>query len=205
MGINQAPSFRRGTTLHAGQTPPTVASGNQNNSVEGMIFTFPEGDAANKTARPSGGQVTYIAVRNSSTITLAPKRLVQWESGQEGKPVDGYTEDDAQVTAGVVDDYFPAAGGIPANDIGLIAVKGRHLVTLATEAITAGLVPVEGYLVAQTAAASTGTSAGRVVSIGYGGATTVLANNVLNTIGRALTARTSANTNSDVLCNLRLF
>jgi hypothetical protein len=203
---DQAPSFSRGTTFYAGQTPPTVASGNQVSGVEGMIFTFPEGDPSNKTVRPSGGQVTYLAVRNSSLITLAPKRLVTWESGQEGKAVDGYCRDSPEPIAGVVDDYFPAAGGIPTQDIGLIAVKGRHLVTGASESTSGALVINVGtYLVGQTAVTSGAVSAGRARAIVVGGATTALAGNILNVIGRALTARTASNTESDILCNLRLF
>ena len=56
-----------------------------------------------------------------------------------------------------------------------------------------------GWVVALTAATSGATTAGRVAPQVLTGATAALAAMVQNRIGRALTAKTTANTNADML------
>jgi hypothetical protein len=173
---------------------------------EGTIRTFedqgPSTTANQPLTRRSAGQVTCILVRNVSGINLLPGRMVTWKAGFRGKRVDGYSTTTACEVAGVVDEYWPAAG-VPDGELFWLVVRGHTLVRndLATggAAINAG-----DRLVALTAITSQCTTAGRIVSIAgtFSAAETTdgTAINVLtNWVGRAVSAKTSANTNNQVL------
>ena len=183
----------------------TSTTATQSASLEGLQKYFPDNvaGAAQPDTKRSGRRVLMRLVRNSSGINLLPKKAVVWETGYRGKRVDGYAASTAAEVAGIVDDQAPAAG-IPDNALFWIHRQGPALLLndLASGATT--VIAEGGMVVALTAAASTGTTAGRIVAQTLTGATAVLAGQIQNRIGKAMTARTTANTNADVLVDMEL-
>ena len=100
-----------------------------------------------------------------------------------------------------MDEFLPTAG-VPANDLFWIVVEGPTNILSDLAGADNNVVNIGGILVALTAATSQCTTAGRVMPQDITGATSVLANAVQNRIGRALSARTTANTNADILVNV---
>lgn len=199
-------AFPRGSTHYNGQTIDTNDYGNSV-SLEGVVHIFPNNDPSVTalSARRDGGTVTAICVRNVSGIALLPGRIPVWKSGYEGRRVDGYVTTEAAQAAGVVDDQLPSAG-VPNGDLFWLIVKGKVLVktglTGASDALT---ISVGNKVVAATAATSQATTAGRMKVADFTGATAVLAGQINNAIGRALTARTTNNTDTNTLVELDLY
>lgn len=71
--------------------------------------------------------------------------------------------------------------------------------TTSLAADATNLLPVGTILVALTAATSGSTTSGRPAPQDLTGATALLGNQIQNQIGTALSAKTTANTNADVL------
>ena len=153
---------------------------------------------------PNGGGVknTYELVENDSGIALAPKRAVIYKSGQVNKMVDGYCYVEADPVAGIVDDQLPTAG-VPDNYVFWLCVDGHILGSTALSANAANLLPADTVLVGATAATSQATTAGRVKAIDMTGATAVLGGQINNSFGRAISAKTTANTGVDILTRVR--
>lgn len=197
---NASPLPDRGKTWFDGTTPPTSFA--QTVDLEGKSATFPDKDptAANKGQLRSGRNVKCRFVRNVSGITLATKRLVKWASGYVGRRVDGYASTTyGNDAAGVVDDHY--ATGIPANDLGWIVVKGPCLCytgysTVAQAEMQACVVDAGSTSQAASAGKMLGIAVTTNVTYGHSGA--------MNTVARALTARTSANTNTATLYDILL-
>ena len=184
----------RGHTYHGG-TPTSIG---RSVSLEGTEVHFEDDVVVNggPNTKRSGRTTLMRLVRNASGITLEPKRSVVWKTGFRGTRVDGYVATTAGEVAGVVDDQL-GASGVANNDLFWIARKGPALVKNDI-ASGAGTVIAEGALVvALTAVTSQATTAGRVAS---GSAAT--SSHVLNRIGKAMSAKTTANTNADVLVDL---
>jgi hypothetical protein len=141
-------------------------------------------------------------VRNVSAGVLLPKRLVTLKrtAGKNASEVDGYSFNWAE-QAFPVDEFLPAAG-VAVNDIFWIVIEGPALVLTDLAAAANPVIGVHNWLVSLTAASSGATTAGRVVAGTFGGATTPLADQIMNRLGQAMTARTTANTNTDVLINM---
>lgn len=139
-------------------------------------------------------------VRNVSGVALLPKMLVRFDTaaGKVGARVIGY----ARTTAAEgypVDEYLPTAG-VPNNDLFYIVIEGPATVLTSKAASAVNVIGVNAWVVAATAAASThSTTAGRVEVQDLTGATALLADQVQNRVGRALTAKTTANTDADLL------
>jgi hypothetical protein len=96
-----------------------------------------------------------------------------------------------------VDEFLPAAG-VPANDLFYIVVRGPATVITSLSDMSADVV-VGDRLVAITAVTSGATTSGRVQPLPGATSSTALANEILNTVGYALSAKTTANTNADLL------
>lgn len=207
MPRDEAPPFGRGETFFNGGTTDTT-SGAQH---EGKEWVFEDlqwtGTTGAKPAR-TNRKVRCKVVRNVSGIALLPKRLCKYKttSGLYGAQVDGYCTLDAEDFAGVVDEWLPAAG-VPANDLFWIVLEGptlclTDLAAAATNSYSAGTA-----LISLTAATSQATTAGRVQPVNIANATTDndfnTLNQAMNRIGRAMSARTTNQTNSDVLVSLR--
>jgi hypothetical protein len=199
----------RGKTYLSGpnRTPDSTAT--QSKGIEGIVKVFKDVDysvSGGVNQLRSVNDVTCIFVRNSSGVALLPKRLVTWKSGQRGKQVDGYARLDWTDVAGVVDEWLPTAG-VAANDYFWLVVKGPTLCTTAASGDALNVIGVDDNLVSLTAAASThSTTSGRVQSFVVGGTTNITAaySQILNTIGKAMSAKTTANTNADVLVYTKL-
>lgn len=146
-------------------------------------------------------------VKNTAAIALRPMRSVSFKAATLKAEVDGYTTTTAANWAGIVDEWLPAAG-VPVNDYFYIAVGGPTRV-LTDIASGANNVWTEDstILVALTAATSGATTAGRVYPQDLTGSSSItdystIANQVQNRIGIALSASTTAETNSGKLVDL---
>lgn len=154
----------------------------------------------------TGKLVTVRVVRNKATIALEPKRLVTFKTDTAGDQgfeteVDGYNNL-AEERAVATDQKLPSAG-VAINDLFFVVVDGPALIT---NDLTAGALidyGVGAWLAGATAAASTSTSAGRIKEADFTGATAVLADAILNRVGRALSASTTNETGSDKLVSVR--
>jgi hypothetical protein len=162
----------------------------------GAVKQFPDVDPT--TGRIRSNRVkTCVAVRNASTIALAPKRVVAFDTGTAGlagfTQTKGYTTATNEERVGVVDEYL-AAGGVAVNDVFWVTVEGPTEVAVA---LSGSDLVVGDRLAAITAAASTGTTAGRVTKSGVGAATNGAGDNSLGVLGRACS--TGATTGANVL------
>ncbi len=197
----EAPPFERGSTYYNGGTIDSANLGGGN--LEGRIYEFADLDFSNVNpgARParSGRTVFCMVVRNVAAAALLPKRLVtlQKTAGNAylGK-VDGY----ATITADrcyPVDEFLPAAG-VAVNDLFYIVVKGPAMVLTDLAGADNNVLPVSTILVSLTGATSGATTSGRVAPQDLTGATAVLGAQLNNVVGRALSAKTTGNTNADI-------
>ena len=164
------------------------------------------GQSSGAKTRRSGRQVLCILVRNVSGITLDPKRVVKYKAGQKFKQVDGYCNVAAEEVAGVTDEHY-GAGGIPNNELFWIAVKGPSLLKTSLAGNGENVVGANSVLVSLAAATSQATTAGRVIAWGLTATSTgttdgTYTNHLLHNFGRALSAMTTGQTNSDMLVDL---
>jgi hypothetical protein len=190
--------FPRGSTASQGlaTVDATVLA-----NLEGMEYVVRDEDPATNAQR-TGRPVRLRAVRNKTGAAILPKRLVTgYTSGVVTAQVAGYARTTAVLCRGVVDEYLPAAG-CPDNDLCYIVVEGPSLCLTDLAGGANNVINVETVLVALTAATSGATTAGRVAPQDLTGATALLAAQVANAVGLALTAKTTANTNADVLVDV---
>jgi len=203
----------RGRTYLSGNPGRTVAS-SQKADVEGTFHDFKDFVAPTSgngmRTRRSNRWVTCVLVRNMSGGALLPGYVVTWKSGYRGLQVDGYARTTGQAAAGVVDEFLPAAG-VPDKDLFWLVVKGPVLMKTALEGNANNVISLDDRLYALTAVTSGATTAGRVATWALTATSTgttdgTLTQNILNAFGRALSAKTTANTNADILvdCDFRL-
>ncbi len=205
---------QRGKTYLTGPNRTADSTGTVSKAIEGIVKVFKDldyGSSYTPTKAPrSGGEVTCILVRNASGVALLPKMAVTWKANNRGKQVDGYADfAPDRAIAGIVDEWLPAAG-CPANDYFWLVVKGPTLALTVKEADGNNVIEVDDWLVNNTAAASThSTTGGRVQpAIAVAGLTTNITfaqSSNLYKFARAMSAKTTANTNADVLINVDLF
>lgn len=180
-------------------------------SLEGTVAHFEdmEPSSGGPAKRRTNQTVTRVLVRNVSGFALAPKRLVRWKAGYEGRRVDGYTSSTAERVAGVVDEHLPDTG-VPNNDLFWLTVEGNTLFKNSTAGDATNVINSGDFLVALTGASSGATNAGRGRAwdgtVGTGEAEDgTLTKYIHNTFGRALSSSTTANTNADILANVFTF
>ncbi len=149
-------------------------------------------------------------VRWSQTVFNAiPKRLVTYLSGSTAK-CDGHADGPAEMVAGAVDEYLPAAGCADGNMF-YICIKGPAVVMTSPTADATNLIAVNDFLVAMTAATSGATTSGRPFPWTGGTFTATqstdgtLFNVMQNSIGYALSAKTTGQTNADVLVEMNIW
>lgn len=195
----------RGRTYLKGPNRTPGSTAGTSAALEGTRKLFKDMDLSvrgMKTPR-TGREVTCVLVRNDSGINLLPKRLCVWKAGYEGRRVDGYVTTDYARAAGVVDDWLPAAG-VADDDLFWLVIRGPCLVKNDIAAAASAHINQGDYLVALTAASSQATTSGRVQSFVATSNVTNAVTQTLNKIGYALSGKTSANTNSDVLAEIQL-
>lgn len=196
MARDENPPFPRGSTYFGGDS--TLIDANVGSHLEGTEWVFEDNDPASMTQR-TNRKVTCRIVRNKAATALLPKRLAALKDGQGGQ-IDGY----ARTTAArgyPIDEYLPAAG-VAVNDLCYIVVKGPAVVKTSLAGGASNNFAVLDNLVAATAATSGATTAGRVEKQDLTGATQPLADQIQNKVGAACTARTTNNTDSDVLVDV---
>ena len=208
--------FKRGRSWH--MTGTTVSSSDYGGvEREGTRRSFKDQDTAtyNLRARRTGGDVVCIAVRNVAACVLRPKRLVTWKSGSEFRRVDGYACETAEMAAGVVDEFY-AAGGVQVGDLFWLQVRGPTLMLTpeVSNAAWNGDISALNQIVCASAGTSAATTAadaqGRVAKQNITCASTTsnftgLFNQIQNRVGRAMSARTTAETSEDILVNLEMW
>lgn len=188
--ISSSPPFTRGNYSGSGEFL----------YLEGREFWMEDVSPLSGVAVSRTGRLCKVRlVRNISGINLLPKRLVTFSAtaGKYGARVDGYVDTTAEHCY-PVDEYLPAAG-VPDQSLFYIVVEGPALVLTDLAGGANNLIALGGNVVGLTAATSGATTAGRLAPIDLTGATALLANQIMNRVGRALTARTTANTNADIL------
>ncbi len=153
----------------------------------------------------TGMNVRVRVCRNNSGGVLAPKRAVKFNltAGKPWSDVAGYSTITAE-RSGVIDEYLPPAG-VPSGDLFYVVVEGPTLVQTSSAAAAANSIAVGDALHAQTGATTGATTAGRVGEALFTGATAVLAGEIQNVIGWAMSAMTTSQTNTDILINAGRF
>jgi hypothetical protein len=184
----------------------TIDTNNYGSSVglEGTEASFDDVDPSNRLVRRSNRRKRCAFVRNVSGLTLTSKRLVTWQADYRGKRVDGYARLTATNIAGVVDEHI-GTQGVRNGDLFWLTVGGPTLIKTDLAGGANNLIPEGTVLVSLTAATSGATTAGRVAPQDLTGATAVLGAQIQNHVGRAMSAKTTANTNADILVDLEIY
>ena len=204
------------TTNVSGAVPirgRTALSGNSGRTIDATMKVDLEGteqwfDDVDPTAtgaktRRSNRRILCMLVRNEAADVLLPKYTVTWKSGKRGLQVDGYCDVTSEACAGVVDEFLPSTG-VPVHDLFWIAVKGPSLMRTDLAGGANNSIALDDLLVALTAVTSGATTAGRVAPFALTATSTATTDGtqtrgIINNFGRALSARTTANTNVDIL------
>lgn len=207
VGATQTLLFPRGTTYLETADSTTAQA------LLGTTYTCGDYDpAATSKTKRLGITNVLMVVRNSSGVALLPKMAVQWKTGKAYQEVIGYTTnagvDGTGTFAGVVDEFLPSTGAA-ANAIFYLLVDGATLMKTSATAGIESSIAEWAYLHTVTAAASThSTTAGRVMAMTnnfVGLSEAKIGNLAVNTFIMALSARTTAQTNTDILCRVRSF
>lgn len=208
-------NFSKPGPMNLGETlSGTDADGNLINDEHlGHIYNIPANDFSATQgikARLSSRQIKAFLVRNVSGVTLYGKRLgtLRQAAGYDAfiAEVDGLAETLAHKGCVILDPYI-ATNGVADDDICWALVEGPcMLLTPDAGAAFNGDIAVAAPLVAATAAASTGTTAGRVSNVTLAGQTAATAafNMAANLVGHALSARTTGETGAEILVNAQL-
>jgi hypothetical protein len=158
----------------------------------GVVKEFTDVNPINGQVRTNRRKVC-VAVKNTSTVALLPKRLVAFNTaaGKVFTEVNGYSAVTNEERVGVVDEWLPASG-VAVNDIFWVTVSGptEVVAALSGTAIAAG-----NRLAAITAAATTSTTAGRATPSALAGVTGI-DNTGRGVIGYAISAGTTADGSS---------
>ncbi len=198
----------RGKTLLDGNANRTLTS-TMAADREGSMMTFDDVDPTATTGaktKRSNRTVTAMLVRNAAAAALLPKHVVKWKSGQRNRQVDGYTCVTNEAAAGVVDEFLGSAGAA-VNDLFWVVVSGPTLIKTPLEGDATNVINLDDLLGALTAATSGATTSGRVRVNALTATSTATTDGkfgdvLMNSFGRAMSAKTTANTNADVLVDV---
>lgn len=189
----------RTSDLQLGETMPgTDANGNLiNGSRLGEIREF-------FTSRSSSPKVAVL-LRNTAGFALRPKRVARCYASAGSKLVtesDGYATTLAEGPCVFVDDLLPAAG-VADDDIfwGIIQGETLALAPLSGAAFNDTEIAVGDSIVTATGSTAGATTSGRIAGYALANATDAAGaySQARNSLGRALSARTSGETAADVL------
>lgn len=195
--------FERGQTASTGlaSVDTTVLD-----NLEGREYIVEDHDPATAIPR-TGSYVKLRLVRNKSGQALLPKRLVKLDTGGTNAyaaNVLGYGRLTAQEGCFPADEYLPSTG-VADGDLFYIVTEGPALCLTDLAAGAGNLIAVGECVVALTAVTTGATTAGRVAVQDLTGATAILGAQLQNRVGRALTAKTTNNTNADILVHVGKF
>jgi len=166
------------------------------------ILVNPTGGLGARSYR-SPHKVVTLLVRNMSAGTLYAGQLASFRvSGLNilGQ-VDGLVDTTAEFPCAPVDEYL-GSGGVRQYDLCHVVIRGPAMCHTDLAGAGNNVIAVGDVLVALTAATSAATTAGRVKPQDLSGATAVLGGEINGAIGRALSAKTTTQTNGDVLVNM---
>lgn len=204
MAKQENPPFPRGETFYNGGTIDSNNLGGAN--LEGLIWTFEDQDLSvngaktNRTNKP----VKCMCVRNVGAAALLPKRLATMQVTDAGTytgRIDGYARTTAVGPAFPIDEWLPSTG-VPVNDLCWIVIEGPAVVLTDIASGAGSVFNIGDWVVALTGATSGATTAGRVAPQDLTGATALLGAQIQHRIGRALSAKTTANTAADMLIDV---
>lgn len=211
MSKREAPYFERGATYYGTETPDV--NNLKGTQLEGKDYEFEDLDYSVQGVKPyrtHGVKNICRAVRNFSGISLLPKRLCKFVATAGFASVTrigGYGTLTGDAPCFPIDEWLPSTG-VQNYDLFYIITEGPATVLTDLAGAANNVWAVNDVVVALTAATSQATTAGRVAplsSIDITGATSVLGaalESAINRIGRAMSARTTAQTNSDLLVNI---
>lgn len=155
--------------------------------------------------RRSNRAVLIRLVRNSAGVSLKGKRLAVFKAGTLGCEVDGYTRLTGAGNYIALDEYLPSAG-VRANDICWGVVRGPAMLTTNDVGDATNVFSQGSNVIAATAASSQDDTAGKVAVQSFNASTQVdqstNLNQAVNAVGRAMTAKTTGNTNADLLVDI---
>lgn len=194
-----------GKTYLTGPNRTADSTPTSSKAIEGIVKRFKNVNY-NSTAGAQvkdtigGGDVVAILVRNASTISLTPGKLVVWKTTLQGRQVDGYAATDYTQVAGVVDPFLPTTG-VATNDYFWLFVKGLVLCKKGADTNT---LTKDDYVCALTANGSTNTTAaGRIQSFVATSNATFAVTQAMNKIGVA--SSTSNTSGADILVRVDLY
>jgi hypothetical protein len=143
--------------------------------------------------------------RNNSGQAILPKTAVKFNltAGKGRYDVAGSSTVTAE-PSGIADEFLPTSG-VPDKDLFYVVVEGPTIARTSMAGSAENVITVGDKLHALTGATTGATTAGRVYTALFTGATSVLAGQIQNVVGTALSAKTTANTNADVLINAGRF
>jgi hypothetical protein len=207
MARQEQPPFGRGETgFSIGGSPASTDL----KQWEGKEWVFEDIDWSGTHQSRSNKYVRCRLVRNVSTVSLRPKALVSFKTTDAttyGSQVDGYAVSDGVAVGSIpgfpVDEFLPS--NVAINDIFWIVMEGPAMVvTTLDNSATVNINVGDLVGVATTAAGTTGTTGGRVEALSAltGAAAATQTQNLKmyhNALGRALTAATTAQTNTSIL------
>src|SRR6185436_11021948 len=211
MAKQEEAPFARGTTYN--DTDGTIDLNNLGGiNLEGKEYIFEDQDprsAAGVAATRTGRPVKCRIVRNLSGTTLFGKycALLGVTAGKVTQYASGLVATAA--TRGFpIDEYLPPAG-VRNGDLFYVVVQGPAIMRTSMAGDITNSIALNAHLVAQTAVTSGATTAGRVgvrdtsLTAATSGVTTYdttgLYDMIANRIGLALSARTTGETNADIL------
>ena len=205
MARNENPPFSRGETIYNGETIDT--NDLMGADILGKEWVFEDIDPTDPSTRRTSRYVRCRLVRNVGAIALLPKRTVRFQltaGDSYGAEVDGYTTTTGE-RGYPLDEYLPSEG-LLVNDVGWIVVDGPAIVVTALANGQGNSIAVGDPIAALTAATSGATTAGRasmqfILGAATSGNTDYITqfDEFRNYFGRALSARTTNETDLDVL------
>jgi hypothetical protein len=211
MARQENPPFGRGETF-GGQSPAVPVAVTDGLQYEGAEWYFNDLNYAPGTvgAKPTRTErlVRCRIVRNVSGGNLLPKRLGSLQiTGADGRYAVGRVDSYVNVLNGrgfPIDEFLPAAGVVN-NDLFWIVIEGPAVCRTSLAALSASIL-VGDPIGAATGATSLSTTAGRVDELTFGAGTGAAEfNAVANFIGHALSAVTTAQTDTDLLVDVGKF
>lgn len=158
------------------------------------------------TVRNKGDMVRLRLVKNSSGITLERKRICKFATGSSlgaFKALAGYARLDAE-RGWPIDELAPSSG-VPDGSFTYVVMDGPALCLTSLAGDSRNLITEGDFLVSATGATTGATTSGRVqlqnIQAATANATAGEENSeqIQQAVGRGMTAKTTANTNHDIL------